>query len=105
MTIRNQISFNQYRRLLFRLIYRKPIMKVIIGVGVLMLTWIAGFYLHLLPIPEPEIFQFIALGLISVFQPAGIYWTVKRSYDSSSHLGVPLEMDITPAILKMKADS
>jgi hypothetical protein len=105
MTIKTQINFRQYRKLLFRLIYRKPIMRVIVGVGVAMLVWISGYYLHLLPLPKPEIYQFIALGLISVVQPLGIYLTIKRSYDSSNHFGEDLEITAVPEKLSVRGES
>jgi hypothetical protein len=105
MTIKTRISFREYRKLLFRLTYKKPIMKVVVAVGVAMLIWILGYYLKLLPVPKPEIYQFITLMLISVVQPIAIYLTIKRNYDSSNHLGEPLEINATETGINIRGES
>ncbi|MES1219665.1 MAG: hypothetical protein ABUT20_29465, partial [Bacteroidota bacterium] len=70
-------------------------MKILICVAVAMVVWISGYYLHYLPVPRPEIYQWITLTLITVVQPAMIWWTIKRNYDSSNHLGEQLEIEMT----------
>ena len=70
-----------------------------------MLLWILGYYWHFLPVPEPEIFQFIALFLISVFQPLGIYLTIRRGYHSSNHLGENLELTTDATKLMIRGQS
>ncbi len=105
MTIKTKISFKEYRNLLFGLAYRKPMMRVILAVAAAMITWILGYYLNFLPVPKPEIYQYITLTLITVVQPTVIYWTIKRNYDSSNHLREPLEIELTPRDIKMKGES
>src|SRR4051794_38440789 len=105
MTIKTKISFREYRNLLFGLTYKKPMMKVIVCVGFAMLVWISGYYLHYLPVPRPEIYQYITLTLIAVVQPTVIYWTIKKNYDSSNHLREPLEIELTAGEIKMKGQS
>jgi len=95
MTLKTKITFKEYCKLLFGLTYKKPIMKVLIGVGVAMFIWILDYYLHLIPVPKPEIYQYITLSLISVVQPLVIFWTIKRNYNSSNHLEEPLEINVT----------
>jgi hypothetical protein len=80
-------------------------MKVLIGVGFAMIIWILGYYLHLIPVPKPEIYQYITLSLISVVQPLVIFWTIKRNYDSSNHLGEPLEINLTQNEIKVRGES
>lgn len=105
MTIKTKISFKEYCRLLFHLTYKRTILKVIVGVGLAMIIWILGYYLHILPVPKPEIYQYITLTLIAVAQPTAIYWIVKRNYDSSNHLGEQLEIDITQDEISIRGES
>jgi hypothetical protein len=105
MNIKTRISFKEYRNLLLGLAYKKPIMKLIVCVGIAMMVWILGYYLHVLPVPRPLIYQYITLILISVVQPVVIYWTIKRNYDSSNHLGEQLEIEITEKEIKIQGES
>jgi hypothetical protein len=105
MIIKTKISFPQYRNLLFGIMYKKPMMKLILGVALAMLVWILGYYLHILPLPKPEIYQFITLFLIVVVQPSIIFWTIRRNYYSSNHLREPLEIEITKTEINMQGRS
>src|SRR6185295_14315595 len=105
MKIKTEISFKEYRKLLFSLTYRKPIMKVILCVAFVMLVWILGYYLHFLPVPKPQIYQYTTLILITVVQPITIYWTIKRNYDSSNHLREHLEIELTQSEIKVQGES
>jgi len=80
-------------------------MKVIVGVGFAMLVWIVGYYLHFLPLPKPEIYQFITLTLISIVQPMVIYLTVKRNYESSNHLREELEITLKEDQIEVQGQS
>lgn len=80
-------------------------MKVILGVGCVMLIWILGYYLHFLELPKPQIYQYITLTLISVVQPTVIYWTIKRNYESSNHLREQLEIELTRNEIKILGES
>lgn len=105
MQIKTKIFFKEYRNLLFGLAYKKPMMRIILCVALAMLIWIAGYHLHLLPVPKPQIYQFITLILITVVQPTLIYWTIKRNYDSSNILREPLEIEMTESEIKMQGKS
>src|SRR4249920_1158434 len=105
MVIKTKVSFKEYRNLLFGLTYKKPVMKVIVFVAFSMVIWILGYYLHFLPVPKPEIYQYITLLLIAVVQPSVIYWTIKRNYDSSNHLGEQLEIEVTQSEIKIQGES
>ena len=105
MKIKTKISFREYRRLLFMLTYKKPIMKIILCVAFAMAIWILGYYFHFLPIPKPEIYQYITLTLITVVQPVTIYLTIKRNYDSSNHLREQLEIDLNKNEIKVQGES
>ena len=80
-------------------------MKVLIGVAFAMIIWILGYYLHLFPVPKPEIYQYITLSLISFVQPLVILLTIKRNYDSSNHLGEPLEINVTQNEINVRGES
>jgi hypothetical protein len=105
MKIKSKISFKEYRKLLFGLTYKKPMMKVILCVAFAMLVWISGYYLHFLPVPKPAIYQYITLILITLVQPVVIYWTIKRNYDSSNHLRELLEIELTQDEIKIQGES
>jgi hypothetical protein len=105
ITIKSKITFTQYRKLLFGLAYKKPMMKVLLSVALAMLVWIFGYYFHLLPLPRPEIYQYITLILIAVAQPTVIYFTIKRNYYSSNHLGERIEVQLTESKIKMHGQS
>jgi hypothetical protein len=105
MKIKTKIAFKEYRKLLFSLTYRKPIMKVILGVAFAMVVWILGYYLRFLPVPRPQIYQYITLILITVIQPVVIYFTIRRNYNSSNHLKEPLEIEFNNKDIKVRGES
>jgi hypothetical protein len=105
MTINTKISFKEYCKLLFGLAYKKPVMKIIVSIAVAVLIWILSYYFHLLPVPKPEIYQYITLTLIAVVQPTAIYWTIKRNYDSSNHLGEKLQIKISEHQINIRGES
>ena len=105
MIIITQISFKEYRSLLFKLAYNKPIMRIILFVAFVMLVWILGYYSISLPIPKPEIYQYITLVLILFVQPFVIYWTIRRNYLSSNHLSEKLKIEIEDLQIKIKGQS
>src|SRR6478736_7599218 len=81
------------------------LLKTILCVAVAMIVWIVGYYFHFLPVPEPEIYQYITLILITVIQPIVIYWTIKQNYDSSNHLREQLEIELTEKEIKIQGES
>ena len=105
MIIKTKISFKEYRNLLFGLTYKKPILRLLLSIAFIILLWILGYYFHFLPVPRPEIYQYITLVLITVVQPIFIYITIKRNYDSSNHLGELLEIEVTHKEIKIQGES
>jgi hypothetical protein len=105
MKVKTRVSFKEYRKLLFMLTYRKPVMKIILCVALAMLIWITGYYFHFLPVPKPQIYQYITLGLITIVQPITIFLTIRRNYNSSNHLREPLVTELTKTELKVQGES
>ncbi len=105
MIIKTNISFKKYLKLLFRLIYKKAIMKLILFVDFVMIVWIVGYYSNIFPFPEPTIYQFITLVLITIVQPVVIFKTVWRNYKSSNHLSEQLKIEITASEIKLQGES
>ncbi|MBP6698034.1 MAG: YcxB family protein [Flavobacteriales bacterium] len=105
MTIRTKITLKEYTRLLFPLIYRKPMMIVILCAGAAVLAWIVGYALGLEFLPKPLVFQYITLVLIVVVQPLMIFLTIRRTFISSNHLGESLSMEFDPERIRMTGDS
>ncbi|MBK8497956.1 MAG: YcxB family protein [Flavobacteriales bacterium] len=104
MTIRTKITLKEYTKLLFPLIYRKPMMIVILCAGVAVLGWVVGYALGLEFLPEPQIFQCITMALIVVVQPLMIFLTIRRTYISSNHLLEPLLMEFDQERIRMTGD-
>ena len=100
-----KITFRQYLKLLYKLTYSKPIMKLLLAVAALLLLWILLYYLEIFHLPEPLIYQYITLILILVVQPCVLYATIRRNYFSSNHLRETLEIELTPKELKIRGQS
>jgi hypothetical protein len=105
MTIKTKVSFKEYVLLLYRLTYKKPVMKLLLVVAVAMLVWIAGYYTNILPVPKPTIYQYTTFFLITIVQPTVIYTTIRKNYRSSSHLKEELKIEFTTTEIKMRGDS
>jgi hypothetical protein len=105
MTIKTKISFKEYVLLLYRLTYKKTVMKLLLVVAVAMLVWIVGYYTNILPVPKPTIYQYTTFFLITIVQPTVIYTTIRKNYRSSSHLKEELKIEFTATEIKMHGDS
>src|SRR5436190_13973760 len=105
MTIKTKVSFKEYLLLLYRLTYKKPVMKLLLVVAVSMLVWIAGYYTNILPVRKPTIYQYTTFFLITIVQPAVIFTTIRQNYRSSSHLKEELKIEFTMTEIKIHGDS
>jgi hypothetical protein len=99
------VGFREYVWLLYGVAYKKPMMWVILGVGLCMLTWVVGYRCGLSFLPEPQFYQCTTLGLIFLVQPTVIYLTIRRTYVSSNHLGETLEMTFDPELIRITGES
>jgi len=105
MIIKTKISSREYRKLLFGLTYKKPVMKLILVVAVALIVWITGYYFHFFPVSRPESYQYITLIFITMVQPCAIYLTIKRNFDSSTQLGEQLEIELNQQEIKVQGES
>jgi hypothetical protein len=105
MNIRTKVSFKQYLKILFGLIYRKPIMIVLLCIALLLILWISFYQLQILNLPKPLFYQYTTLSLIIIIQPIVIFLTIRRNYYSSNHLRESLEMEVTKSDFKIKGES
>jgi len=105
MKIQAKVTFRQYLKLLYRLTYETPMMKFLIFVAIVIVVWIAVYYLDLFAVAEPIIYQYITLILIVVVQPFVIFTTIRKNYYSSSHLREMLDMELTPKQIKIRGES
>lgn len=105
MTIKTQVSFKQYAKLLFGLTYQRPIMKLLLGVALLLILWIAFYYLGMFNLPLPIIYQYITLGLIVVAQPIVIFTTIYTVYHSSFQICESLELELLHEKIKIHGNS
>ena len=105
MTVVTKVSFKEYVILLYRLTYKKPVMKLLLFVAAVMVVWIVGYYSKILPVPKPAIYQYITFFLITIVQPLVIYNTIRQNYRSSSHLKEQLKIEFTQTEIKMHGDS
>lgn len=105
MKIKTKVTFKEYVKLLYGLTYQRPIMKFLLGVAFLILIWIIFYYLNVIDVPKPIIYQYITLTLIVVAQPIVIFTTIRTVYYSSSQICQTLEMDILPKEIKVNGES
>ena len=105
MIINTKVSFKQYAKLLFALAYKKPLMKILVCVAGLLLGWIVCYHLNLLELPKPLIYQYLTLILISIVQPAFIFFMIWRNYQSSNYLREPLQMELTQEEIAITGES
>ena len=105
MTIETKVSFKEYVMLLYRLTYKKPVMKLLLFVAVAMVVWIIGYYSNILPVPKPTIYQYTTFVLITIVQPTVIYSTIRKNYRSSSHLKEELKIEFTTNEIRMRGES
>ncbi len=96
MTITAKVDFKEYVKLVFTLTYKKPVMIVIVCVGLAMLTWVVGYALGFSFLPEPQFYQYTTIALILVVQPCMIFLTIRRTFISSNHLGESLRIAFDP---------
>ncbi|WP_299252349.1 YcxB family protein [uncultured Cytophaga sp.] len=95
MIIKTKVSFKEYVTLLLSLAYKKIVLRLLLGLALVIILWIASYYLHLFNLPKPIIYQYITLFLIVIVQPSIIFILTLRNYNSSNYLQESLEMEIT----------
>jgi hypothetical protein len=105
MKVSTKITFKEYAKLIYTLTYKKPVMKLLLFLVLLVLIWIIGYYSRTLPVPKPSIYQYTTLVLILVIQPLVIFLTIRRNYLSSSHLTEQLQIEFTGDEIQMTGDS
>lgn len=105
MRLKVKVTIRQYLKILFILAYTKPIMIFLVCFAFLLVLWITFYHLGILNLPEPLIYQYIALLLIVVIQPTVIFTTIIRNYYSSNHLRETLEMNLTEEEIKIRGES
>jgi hypothetical protein len=105
ITISAKVGFKEYVKLLLGVAYKKPMMWVILGVGLSMLSWVVSYWCGLTILPDPQFYQYTTLGLIFLVQPTVIYLTIRRTYISSNHLSESLEMVFDPKHIRITGQS
>lgn len=105
MVIQTKVTFREYAKLLYSLVYQKPMMRLLVSVAAVLLLWILLFHLNLFNLPTPTIYQYITLGLIALVQPIVVFFTIWRNYHSSNHLRETLKMEMTKSELKITGES
>jgi hypothetical protein len=105
MIIKSHIRFKEYLNLMYRLTYRKPVMIGLVTFDLLMIFWVILYYIGFDFLPEPQYPQYMAIGLISVAQPIGIYLTIRQNYKSSSKLHETATIEFTKEKISMRGKS
>lgn len=105
MMIKTKVNYKEYVKLLYTLAYEKTVLRLLLGVAAVILLWIIFYYLDIFGLPEPVIYQYMTLGLITIVQPISIFVTIRRNYKSSNQLGETLELEITPNAIKINGES
>jgi hypothetical protein len=105
LTIKMQLSFKEYAKLLLTLTYRKPVMILLITAVIILLVWIVCYHAGISHLPEPTIYQYFTLFLICLVQPIVIYSTIWKNYHSSNLLKEQLEITFTETQIKIRDES
>jgi hypothetical protein len=105
MKLKAKVTIRQYLKILFSLTYSKPIMIFLVCFALLLVLWISFYHFNILNLPEPVIYQYIALLLIAVIQPTVIFTTIIRNYYSSNHLRETLDMHLAEDKIKIRGES
>lgn len=105
MKFTTKVDFKAYVKLLYTLAYEKTILRLLLGVAALISLWILFYYLEILDLPKPEIYQYITLFLIAVVQPTGIFLMVRRNYKSSNQLQERLDIEISATEIHINGES
>ncbi len=105
MKVTTRIREKEYVKLLVGRAYHKPLLRLIVGVGVAMAFWIIGYHMGLSFLPKPQYFQYTTLVLIMIAQPVGIVLTTRKTYRTSGHLQEQVEMEFTPEQIRLRGES
>ncbi len=105
MKVKSKVTFREYVNLLFGLTYQRPIMRFLDGVASLLLLWIFFYFLKIISLPEPTIYQYITLALMVIVQPIVIHTTIRRVYYSGNHICEDLEIEILPEEIRIQGES
>ena len=105
MKVTTHIRLKEYVKLLIGRAYHKPLLRLVVGVGVAMAFWIIGYHMGLSFLPKPQYFQYTTLVLIMVVQPVGLVITTRKTYKTSGHLQEQVEMEFTPEQIRLRGAS
>jgi predicted amino acid-binding ACT domain protein len=105
MKFKAEVTFKQYLQLLYTLAYEKPIMRLLVFIGIILFLWIVSYNLNIFNFSQPIIYQYITLILIIVVQPIVIYTTIRKNYRSSNHLREVLDIELTETEIKIRGES
>ena len=105
ITVKGRIRFKEYVFLMYRLIYKKPLMILVLCAGLLMLAWILAGNFDLMDLPPPPAMPYVACTFILLIQPLLIFFTIKRSFDSNHLIHEPHEITFTRKEIKIRGNS
>ena len=105
MKVTTRIREKEYVKLIMGRAYHKPVLRLIVGVGVIMALWIVGYYMGLSFLPKPQYFQYTTLALITVVQPVALFLITRKTYRSSGHLQEEVEMEFTAEQIRQRGAS
>ncbi|MFD2909097.1 YcxB family protein [Flavobacterium ardleyense] len=105
MIIKTKIRFKEYVKLLYSLAYERTMLRLLVLVALLLLLWILFYNFDVFDLPKPLIYQYITLSLIAIAQPAIIFITIWRNYNSSNQLSENLEIELAPEMIKINGES
>lgn len=105
MIIKTKIRFKEYVKLLYSLAYERTMLRLLVLVALLLLLWILFYNFDVFNLPKPLIYQYITLSLIAIVQPAIIFITIWRNYNSSNQLSENLEIELAQDMIKINGES
>ena len=102
ITLETKMTMDDFIKVNYHLLYRKWSMKIITGIGVVMLVLIATSY------STYDQFPFIQLvfGLLMVFGiPISVYFTARRNYKSNSRISETINYEFDDTNIQLTGES
>lgn len=105
MTIKTRLNFEEYKKLIFILIYKKPIVIFITVLGLYMIVHASLSYFGIIRINNNITIQFIFGIIITFLIPYNIYKSSKKNFETNKRIQEEIEYNFTNEKIIVKGES
>ncbi len=106
VTIECRLEFERYLKLMYSIVYQKPIMLFMPIVGILMLFFSIGYYINFLIVfNEPPLTQLIMGIMFTFLLPISIYIQAKKSFVTNARLTEVIKYTFNQSMIYIKGES